>query len=84
MESANTKLFDDVGFVDVFRRLIPLPDQYTWWSSRGDAWNKNVGWRIDYHICTPSIAAMAKYARIYKEERFSDHAPLSIDYAYEL
>jgi len=79
-----TKLFDEVGYVDVFRRLIPLPDQYTWWSNRGDAWNKNVGWRIDYHICTPGIAATAEYARIYKDERFSDHAPLSIDYAYDI
>jgi len=79
-----TTLFDKVGYVDVFRRLIPLPDQYTWWSSRGTAWEKNVGWRIDYHICTPGIAAKAEYARIYKDERFSDHAPLTIDYAYDL
>lgn len=79
-----TELFDTVGFVDVFRRLIPLPDQYTWWSNRGDAWNKNVGWRIDYHIATPGIAACAEYARIYKDERFSDHAPLSIDYDFAL
>ena len=79
-----TELFDTVGFVDVFRRLIPLPDQYTWWSNRGDSWNKNVGWRIDYHIATPGIAACAEYARIYKAERFSDHAPLSIDYDFAL
>ena len=79
-----TKLFDDVGYVDVFRRLIPLPDQYTWWSNRGAAYEKNVGWRIDYHIATPAIAATAEYARIYKDERFSDHAPLSIDYDYKL
>jgi exodeoxyribonuclease-3 len=77
-----TELFDGVGYVDVFRRLIPLPDQYTWWSNRGDAWNKNVGWRIDYHVCTPGIAATAEYARIYRGERFSDHAPLSIDYDF--
>lgn len=79
-----TSLFDNVGYVDVFRRLIPLPDQYTWWSNRGAAWEKNVGWRIDYHIATPGIAACADYARIYKDERFSDHAPLSIDYEYAL
>ncbi len=79
-----TSLFDNVGYVDVFRRLIPLPDQYTWWSNRGAAWEKNVGWRIDYHIATPGIAACAEYARIYKDERFSDHAPLSIDYEYDL
>ena len=79
-----TTLFDDVGYVDVFRRLIPLPDQYTWWSNRGAAWDKNVGWRIDYHIATTGIAATAEYARIYKDERFSDHAPLCIDYDYAL
>ena len=79
-----TTLFDTVGYVDVFRRLIPLPDQFTWWSNRGAAWDKNVGWRIDYHICTPGIAATAEYARIYKDERFSDHAPLCIDYAFTL
>jgi exodeoxyribonuclease III len=79
-----TKLFDDVGYVDTFRRLIPLPDQYTWWSNRGNAYENNVGWRIDYHITTPGIAACAEYARIYKGEYFSDHAPLSIDYDYAL
>lgn len=79
-----TTLFDDVGYVDTFRRLIPLPDQYTWWSNRGNAYENNVGWRIDYHITTPGIAACAEYARIYKGEYFSDHAPLSIDYDYAL
>jgi exodeoxyribonuclease-3 len=79
-----TALFDEVGYVDVFRRLIPLPEQFTWWSNRGASWEKNVGWRIDYHIATPAIAATAEYARIYKAERFSDHAPLAIDYDYVL
>jgi exodeoxyribonuclease III len=79
-----TKLFDEVGYVDTFRRLIPLPEQYTWWSNRGNARENNVGWRIDYHICTPGIAATAEYARIYTGEFFSDHAPLSIDYECEL
>jgi len=74
------QLFEKRGFVDVFRRLNPDPDQYTWWSNRGQAWAKNVGWRIDYQIATPGIAACAKAAVIYKDERFSDHAPLTIDY----
>lgn len=74
------QLFDQRGFVDVFRRLNPDPDQYTWWSNRGQAWAKNVGWRIDYQIATPGIAATARSAAIYKDERFSDHAPLTIDY----
>ncbi len=72
--------FDDGGMVDVFRKVEPGEDQYTWWSNRGQAWAKNVGWRIDYQIATPSIAKRAQAAQIYKDERFSDHAPLIIDY----
>ena len=79
-----TQLFDEIGFVDVFRRINQEADQYTWWSNRGKAWAKNVGWRIDYQIATPGIAALAKKVSIYKEERFSDHAPLIIDYDYTL
>lgn len=78
-----TQLFDDVGFVDVFRRLNQEGDQYTWWSNRAQAWAKNVGWRIDYHVATPGIAKAATAESIYKDERFSDHAPLTIDYDYE-
>ncbi len=77
-----TELLERAGWVDVFRRLDPRPDQYTWWSNRGRAWAKNVGWRIDYQIATPGIAAKAVGASIYKRQRFSDHAPLIIDYDY--
>ena len=76
------KIFDDVGWVDVFRRIDTRAEQYTWWSNRGEAWAKNVGWRIDYQIATPGIAATARKVRIYKDQRFSDHAPLIIDYEY--
>jgi len=79
-----TRVFDDLGFVDVFRKVDPRPEQYTWWSNRGQAWNKNVGWRIDYQIATPGIAATARAVSIYKNRRFSDHAPLVIDYEYTL
>jgi exodeoxyribonuclease-3 len=75
-----TEVFDRVGFVDVFRRLHPEKVAYTWWSNRGQAWAKDVGWRIDYQIATPGIASQAKSAHIYREQRFSDHAPLTIDY----
>lgn len=75
-----TEVFDDLGWVDVFRTINKAPEQYTWWSNRGQAWAKNVGWRIDYQIATPGIAATAKSVSIYKDERFSDHAPLIIDY----
>ena len=79
-----THLFEQRGFVDVFRELNQEPDQYTWWSNRGQAWAKNVGWRIDYHIATPGIAAKARQVSIYKDERFSDHAPLTVDYEVSL
>ncbi len=77
-----SKVFDQQGWVDVYRRLYPdtTGEAYTWWSNRGQAWAKNVGWRIDYHIATPGIAARAKKAAIYKAQRFSDHAPLTVDY----
>ncbi|HEY4372344.1 MAG TPA: exodeoxyribonuclease III [Burkholderiales bacterium] len=76
-----TQVFEEAGFVDVFRLIDERPDQYTWWSNRGQAWAKNVGWRIDYQIATPGIAKKAKAVSIYLDERFSDHAPLTIDYA---
>jgi exodeoxyribonuclease-3 len=79
-----SRVFEEQGWVDVFRRLDPRPERYTWWSNRGQAWAKNVGWRIDYQIATPGIAAKAKAAQIYTKQRFSDHAPLIIDYAGRL
>jgi exodeoxyribonuclease-3 len=79
-----TRVFEQHGFVDVFRRLDPRPERYTWWSNRGASWAKNVGWRIDYHIATPGIAALARSTGIYISKRFSDHAPLTIDYDYDL
>lgn len=77
-------LFDEVGYIDVFRELNQEENQYTWWSNRGQAWAKNVGWRIDYHIATPKLNSIAKKISIYKDERFSDHAPLTIDYNYKI
>jgi len=77
-------VFDELKLVDVFRAINLEPDQYTWWSNRGQAWANNVGWRIDYQIATPQLASTATCTSIYKEERFSDHAPLIIDYAFEL
>jgi exodeoxyribonuclease-3 len=74
------KLFDSVGMVDAFREINQQEDQYTWWSNRGQAWAKNVGWRIDYQIVTPGLSGKIVSAEIYKEERFSDHAPLTIEY----
>jgi exodeoxyribonuclease III len=77
-------VLEKLGYVDVFRRLNPHPEQYTWWSNRGQAWAKNVGWRIDYQLATPGIAASARHTEIYKERRFSDHAPLVVEYDYAI
>jgi exodeoxyribonuclease-3 len=78
------QLIDDAGFVDVFRSLYPDKAAYTWWSNRGRAREKDVGWRIDYHIATSSIAKLAITASVHsRHDRFSDHAPLTIDYRYD-
>lgn len=74
-------LFDKMGFTDAFRVVNQQPDQYTWWSNRGQARENNVGWRIDYQVTTPGLASSIEKARIYKDKWFSDHAPLIIDYA---
>jgi exodeoxyribonuclease-3 len=79
-----TRLLGEAGLVDVFRTLNPHPEQYTWWSNRGQAWAKNVGWRLDYHLATAGIAALAMRESIYLAQRFSDHAPLIIDYDFDL
>ncbi|MGA0856204.1 MAG: exodeoxyribonuclease III [Burkholderiaceae bacterium] len=77
------RMLSELGWVDVYRQLHPnaTEEGYTWWSNRGQAWAKNVGWRIDYQIATPGLAACAQSAQIHKASRFSDHAPLIIDYA---
>ncbi len=73
-------VFDREGFVDAFREVCDKPDQYTWWSNRGQAWANNVGWRIDYQVVSEALRGRASKARIYKDKRFSDHAPLIMDY----
>ncbi len=74
------ELFGELGFVDAFRVINHEEDQYTWWSHRGQAWAKNVGWRIDYQVITPGLKDKVKAVSIYKDQRFSDHAPLIVDY----
>jgi len=77
-----TKVLRETGLVDVYRQLQPTAtDQsYTWWSNRGAAYANNVGWRLDYHLATPALAALARRESIYKDEKFSDHAPITIEY----
>ncbi len=74
------KLFDNIGFIDGFRVVNQEEHQYTWWSNRGQAWANNTGWRIDYQVLTPDLRDAVESVSIYKEQRFSDHAPLIIDY----
>ena len=80
-----SKLTTEGGVVDVYRRLQPDTTDacYTWWSNRGQAYAKNVGWRIDYHLATPAVAALARTESIYKAEKFSDHAPLTVGYDFQ-
>lgn len=81
-----TKLLDnnapDGGMVDVYRQLQPTTTDacYTWWSNRGQAYANNVGWRLDYHLATPALARLARTEAIYKGQKFSDHAPITIGY----
>ena len=81
-----TGLLSDGGLVDVYRQLHPDTTDacYTWWSNRGQAYANNVGWRLDYHLATPALAATAQSASIYKDEKFSDHAPITISYDMRL
>lgn len=74
------KLLGSVGFLDAFREVNQGEDEYTWWSNRGQAWAKNVGWRIDYQIVSPGLSGKIMNTEIYKQERFSDHAPLMMEY----
>ncbi|RRQ22178.1 exodeoxyribonuclease III [Thiohalobacter thiocyanaticus] len=78
------RLFDEAGYVDGHRVADPRPEVYTWWSNRGRAWEKNVGWRIDYQIITPGLRERVRRARVYTARRFSDHAPLIMDYDWPL
>ncbi|MBT8085321.1 MAG: exodeoxyribonuclease III [Woeseia sp.] len=76
------QLLDKHGFVDAFRSINPDKEEYTWWSNRGRAWDNNVGWRIDYHIVTPGLQDKILRSEIYRDARFSDHAPLILDYQW--
>jgi exodeoxyribonuclease-3 len=73
-------VFGDYGFIDAFRVVEQEPDAYTWWSNRGRAWDNNVGWRLDYQVVTPGLGDKVLRTEIYKQQRFSDHAPLIMDY----
>jgi len=77
-------LIDKAGFIDAFRILDSRPSQYSWWSYRGAAYDRNVGWRLDYQLVTENLRSKIKSVSIYKQEKFSDHAPVIIEYDYPL
>lgn len=79
-----THIFEQTGYIDAFRHLDPREDQFTWWSNRGRAWDNNVGWRIDYQVVSDSLKETLKSTHIYKDQRFSDHSPLIINYDYSI
>jgi exodeoxyribonuclease-3 len=78
------RLFGEVGFVDGFRQINDQDGEYTWWSYRGNAWANNTGWRIDYQVVTPDLADRIRDAAVCRDERFSDHAPLTLTYEMSL
>jgi exodeoxyribonuclease-3 len=79
-----TEVLERIGWVDIWRKLYPEESGYTWWSNRGQAYANNVGWRIDYQMVSPEFASSAFKADVYKAQRFSDHAPLIVDYSFDI
>jgi exodeoxyribonuclease-3 len=79
-----TELFTKHKYADAFRQLPQKEHEYTWWSNRGQAWDNNVGWRIDYQVISDNLAKDVKSTRIYRAKRFSDHAPFIVDYNFDI
>ena len=77
-------LYDEVGYIDSFRLVNDAPEEYTWWSNRGQSWAKNVGWRLDYQVITPKLSETVRAASVYREQRFSDHAPQIMEYDFDI
>jgi exodeoxyribonuclease-3 len=77
-------LYDEAGWVDAFRLVNKQPEQYSWWSARGQARAKNVGWRLDYHVIGPELVDTVEAAQIYTGQQFSDHAPVIMQFRMDL
>jgi exodeoxyribonuclease-3 len=73
-------VIDELGWVDTFRRADTRAGQYTWWSNRANSFEKNLGWRIDYQLTSPSLSERVLRAEVARDQRFSDHAALVVDY----
>jgi exodeoxyribonuclease III len=74
------------GWVDVVRQMHPgVAGPYAWWSWRGKAFDNDAGWRIDYHLVTPGLAARVTAADTERPDayalRWSDHAPVTVEFA---
>ncbi|MDQ6781100.1 MAG: exodeoxyribonuclease III [Candidatus Eremiobacteraeota bacterium] len=76
------RVLNGLGWVDAFRHVNPHPGEYTWWSNFQKAFEHNRGWRLDYQLVTPDLAASVHSASIYKASRFSDHAPVIVEYRF--
>ncbi|KAA3645778.1 MAG: exodeoxyribonuclease III [Proteobacteria bacterium] len=76
-----SKLLDEHQLIDAFRQINQQAHQYSWWSNRGQAWQNNTGWRLDYQLTSKDFKDTVQNADIYKDQRFSDHAPVTIEYA---
>ncbi len=74
------RVYGELGYSDSFRLVNQQPDQYTWWSQRGRARENNVGWRLDYQLVTPGLKEAVRTASIYTGEKFSDHAPQTMEF----
>lgn len=77
-------IVDEMGWLDAFRVADPSPKRFTWWSNWPGAWERNIGWRLDYQFVTPDLAPLVRDASIYRGDKFSDHAPLTIEYDWTL
>ena len=78
------RVYEELGYLDSFRLVNQEPEQYTWWSNRGQAWAKNVGWRLDYQMITPGLRDHVQAGSIYREQRFSDHAPHTMLFDWDI
>lgn len=77
-------VLSELDWVDAFRVANGQPGQFSWWSNFQNAFERNNGWRIDYHLVTPDLRDRVRCASIYREQRFSDHAPVIIDYDLDI
>ena len=71
-----------MGWVDAWRTLYPEVPGYTWWSNRSGAYARDVGWRIDYQLCSPALAKTLVRGEVFKGMKFSDHAPLLMEFGW--